>query len=68
MKPKQPQRKKKTKEPIMSKKNVNKVMEESARYFKNSDEAEKVVKEMEKGNKCSILWLAYQQGKIFENI
>ena len=61
---------KQLKELVMSDKNVNKDIEESARYVKNSDKAAEVLKEMEniiKSNKCSILWLAYQQGKISEN-
>ena len=60
---------KQLKESIMSDENVNKDIEESAWNVKNSDEVEAVVKEMEKiikSNKCSMLWLAYQQGKISE--
>ena len=54
----------------MSNKNVSKDIEESA-IVKNPDKWIEVVKGMEKiikSNKRSILWLAYQQGKIFENI
>ena len=53
----------------MNDENVNKNIEESARKVNNSKEATNVVKEMRKiikSNKCSILWLAYQQGNIFE--
>ena len=49
--------------------NANKVIENSAKNVKRSEEAVGVVKEMEKiirSNKCCILWLAYQQGKILE--
>ena len=53
----------------MSDENVNKDNKESARNVKNSDEVVELVKEMEKiikSNKCSILWVAYQQDKIVE--
>ena len=61
--------KKQLEESIMSDKNVNTDIEESARKIKNSDEAAVVVQEMEKiikSNKCIFLWLAYQQSKRFE--
>ena len=53
----------------MSNKNVNQDIEESARKVKNLEKVAEVVKEMEKvikSNKFSLLWLAYQQGKIYE--
>ena len=59
----------KLKESIISNKNVNKDIEESARNVKNSDKVVEVVKNMGniiRSNKCSILWLAYQQDQIFE--
>ena len=45
-------------------------IENKAKIVKSSEEAVKVVNEMEeiiRSNKC-ILWLAYQQGKIFEKL
>ena len=60
---------KQLKESIMNDENVNKDIEESARKDKNSEVAAEVVKETEKiikSYKCNILWLAYQQGKIFK--
>ena len=62
---------KQLKESIMSDENVNKDVEESAGNVKYSDEAAEFVKEMEKvikSNECSILWLAYQQGKYLEDL
>ena len=60
---------KQPKELIMNDENVNKNIDEPARKVNNSKEATDVVKEVRKiikSNKCSILWLAYQQGNIFE--
>ena len=60
---------KQLKESTISDKNVSKDIEESARKVKNSKEAVAVVREMKKiikSNKCSILWLAYLQDKIFQ--
>ena len=48
---------------------ANQDIENTAENAKSSEEAMKVVKEMEKiirSNKCSKLWLTYQQGQIFE--
>ena len=62
---------KQLKELITSDENVNKDIKESVRKVKNFAEAAEIVKEMEKvikSNKCSILWLAYQQSKIFEKV
>ena len=62
---------KQLKEWIICNENVNKDIEESARKVKNSEEVAEVVKDMEKiikSNKCSILWLTYQQGKIFAKL
>ena len=57
-----------TKESILRDEIVNKDIEESAGKVQNSDGEDKVVKEMNKRiikiNKCSILWLTYQQGKV----
>ena len=58
-------------ESIMNNKNIKKDIEESTRKIKTSEEAQDVVKEMEKilkSKDCDILWLAYQQGKIFKNL
>ena len=55
----------------MSDENVNKDVEESAGNVKYSDEVAEFVKEMEKvikSNECSILWLAYQQGKYLKDL
>ena len=44
-------------------------IENKAKNIKSSDEAVEVANVMEKvirSNECCILWLAYQQGKIFE--
>ena len=60
---------KQLREAIMNNKNVNKDIKESARKVKNSEEEAEIVTEMKKiikSNKCTILWLAYKQGKIFE--
>ena len=54
---------------IMTEKIFNQDIEKTAKNIKSSEEAVEVVNEMEqiiKSNKCSILWLAYQQGQIFE--
>ena len=63
---------KQLKELITSDENVNKDIKGSVRKVKNFvAEAAEIVKEMEKvikSNKCSILWLAYQQSKIFEKV
>ena len=53
--------KKQVESSIMSNKNLNKNIIESARKFQNSEEVAEVVKEMQKiikSNKCNILWLA----------
>ena len=54
----------------MSDEDKNNDIKESNRNVKNSDKAAEIVKEMKKkiikSEKHSILWLAYQQGKIFE--
>ena len=55
----------------MSDENVNIDIEKSSRNVKNSDEAAEIVKDIEKliqRNKCSILWLAYQHGKILKDL
>ena len=62
---------KQLKESIMNDENVNKYIQKSARKVKNSKEGAEFVKEMEKtieSNKCSILWLTYQRGKIWKKI
>ena len=48
----------------MNDENVN--TEEQARKVKNIKEVARVVQEMVKRKTFSILWLAYQQGQIFE--
>ena len=48
----------------MSDENVNIDIEKSSRNVKNSDEAAEIVKDV----KCSILWLAYQHGKILKDL
>lgn len=53
--------KKQVESSIMSDKNLNTNIIESARKFQNSEEVAEVVKEMQKiikSNKCNILWLA----------
>ena len=48
---------------------ANQDIENTAKRAKSSEEAMEVVKEIEKiirSNKCNILWLAYQQGRIFK--
>ena len=48
---------------------VNEDIEKTAKSVKSSEEAVEVVHDMEKiikRKKCNILWLAYQQGQIFE--
>ena len=53
----------------MSDEIVNKDNENSPKKVKGLEEAVEVVKKMEKiirSNKCRMLWLAYQQGKISE--
>lgn len=53
----------------MVNKTPNQDIENKAKYDKSSEEVVEVVKEMEsiiRNNKGSILWLAYQQGQIFE--
>ena len=57
------------KESIMMDEIANQDIENTAKNAESSEEAMNVVKEMEKiirSNKCSKLWLAYQQGQIFE--
>ena len=52
----------------MSDENANKDVEESAKKVKNIEETGLVVQEMDKNiksNKCNILCLVHQQGKIF---
>ena len=54
---------------IMINEIVNEDIEETAKNVKSSEEAGEVINKMEKiikSNKCNILWLAYQQGQIFE--
>ena len=63
--------KKQLEESIIDNENVTTDIEESAGKIQNSEEAAAVVQKMEKiikSNKCNILWLAYQQGKIFEKL
>ena len=46
-----------------------KLSKKTAKNVKSSEKAVEAVKNMVKiikSNKCNILWLAYQQGKIFE--
>ena len=53
--------KKQVESSIMSDKNLNANIIESARKFQNSEEVAEAVKEMQKiikSNKCNILWLA----------
>ena len=60
---------KQVKESIIIDKLVNEVIDKTAKNVKSSEEAVEVVNEIEeiiKINKCNILWLAYQQGQIFE--
>ena len=48
---------------------INIDIEKTAKYIKNSEEAVDAVNEMEKiikSNKYKILWLAQQQGQVFE--
>lgn len=57
------------KESIMSEEIANQNIENTAKNSKSLEEGMEVVKEIEKvirSNKCSILWLAYQQVLIFE--
>ena len=61
--------KKQLEELIMSDKIVNTDIEQMAREVQNSKEAAAAVQEMEKiikSNKCNILCLAYQLGKMFK--
>ena len=75
--PKKPQKTKKIKEEIlkhikesiMNKGIANQNIENTAKNSKSLEEAMEVVKEIEKiirSNKCSILWLGYQQVPILE--
>ena len=60
---------KKMKDSIMIEETVNEDIEKTAKSVKSPDEAVEKVNNMEKvikSNKCNILWLAYQQGQIFE--
>ena len=60
---------KQVKESIIIDKLVNEVIDKTAKNVKSSEEAVEVIneiKEIIKINKCNILWLAYQQGQIFE--
>ena len=60
---------KKVKDSIMIEETVNEDIEKTAKSVKSPDEAVEKVNNMEKvikSNKCNILWLAYQQGQIFE--
>ena len=60
---------KQVKESIMVDEIANKDIGNTAKNAKSSEEAMEIVKEMEKvtrSNKYCILWLAYQQGQIFE--
>ena len=57
---------KQLRESIMSDVNVNTDIKESARKVKNSKEVVAAVQKMDKIIKSNILWLVYQQGKIFE--
>ena len=57
------------KESIMIDEIFNQYIENTAKNVKSSEEAVEVINEIKKiikNNKCSILWLAYQQGQIFE--
>ena len=48
---------------------ANEDIEKTAKSVKNPEEAVEAANNMEtiiKSNKCDILWLAYQQGQIFE--
>ena len=48
---------------------VNEDIEKTAKSVRRSEEAVEAVHDMEKiikRKKCKILWLAYQQGQIFE--
>ena len=60
---------KRVKEPILIDEIANQDVENKAKKVKNLEEAVEVVNDMQKiirSNNCFILWLAYQQGKIFE--
>ena len=60
---------KKVKDSIMIEETVNEDIEKTAKSVKSPDEAVEKVNNMEKvikSNTCNILWLAYQQGQIFE--
>ena len=60
---------KKVKDSIMIEEIVNEDIEKTTKSVKSPDEAVEAVNNMEKiikSNKSNILWLAYQQGKIFE--
>ena len=53
----------------MINKKVNIDIEKKAKYINSSEEAVEAVNEMEKiikSSKYNILWLAYQQGQVFE--
>ena len=57
------------KESIIIDEIANQDIENTTKNVKSSEEAAEVAKGMEKiirSNKCIILWLAYQQGQIFE--
>ena len=59
----------KVKELIMIDEIVNEDIEKTAKSVKSPEEAVEAVNNMEKiikSNECNILWLAYQQGQIFE--
>ena len=60
---------KQVKKSIMIDKKVNINIEKTTKYINSSEEAVEAVNEMEKiikSNKYNILWLAYQQGRVFE--
>ena len=57
------------KKSIMINEIANQDIENTAKNTKSSEQAMEVINEMEKiikSKKCSILWLAYQQGQIIE--
>ena len=60
---------KKVKESIMGEEIINEDIEKTAKSVKSPEKAVEAVNNMEKFikcKKCNILWLAYQQGQIFE--
>ena len=62
---------KKVKELKMIDKIVNEDIEKTAKSVKSPEDAVEAVNKMEKiikSNKCNILWLACQQGQIFEKV